>query len=384
MKALYRIAILSFAVGLYVGCSPTKFSMDEGACDDVDGSCIVENGKYTIGPKTLVAGGGKVDILFVNDNSASMSFEQKNLAARFANFVADLDSRKVDYRIAMITTEVSKGGALVPFGSRPYLTSSDADRVSAFNAAIQRPETRACENFIANWFTSYGYTSTPVGVSFDPNSKDPSYSAKYAANCPSGDERGTYTANLAVQKNPSSFIRKDAHLSIIFISDEDVRSGLYKNGISPLENLDQPATLITTVKNSLGTDKWKTLSIHSITVMDSGCLAQQNSQVLGDNPNPATKGFVTGSYGSVYQTFATAGYGKAVSICETNYTSLLGQIRADITDRIQTILFECDSPSDLSLTGTNISYSISGRTLTFASALPTGTTVTYSYKCSSL
>ena len=189
---------------------------------------------------------------------------------------------------------------------------------------------------------------------------------------------------MAVQKNPSSFIRKDAHLSIIFISDEDVRSGLYKNGISPLENLDQPATLITTVKSSLGTDKWKTLSIHSITVTDSGCLTQQNSQELGDSPNPATRGFVTGSYGSIYQTFATAGYGKAVSICATNYTSLLGQIRADITDRIQKILFECDSPSDLSLTGTNIAYSISGRTLTFASPLPTGTTVTYSYKCSSL
>lgn len=387
MKALTRLSFLAFVVGFYVGCSPTKFALDDSKCDDVDGNCIVENGNYSIGPKTIVAGGGKVDILFVNDNSASMSFEQRNLAARFQNFIQDLDSRSVDYRIAMITTDASKGGALVPFGSgRNYLTSKDADRVSAFNSAIQRPETRACENFIANWFTAHGYTSTPVGVAFDPNTKDSTYSSQYKANCPSGDERGTYTANLAIRNNSASFVRKDAHLSVIFISDEDVRSGLYLTGAVQLETLDQPSELIKTVKSTLGDDKWRSLSIHAITVMDSGCLSEQNNQTLGDSPNPATRGFVTGSYGKIYQTFAASGYGRSVSICATNYTSLLGEIRADITNRIQDILLECAGPTDLVVTvsGSPIAYTVSGKTLHFTQALPTGTSVTYSYKCSSL
>ena len=58
MKALTRSILLLLLVGFFVRCSPVKFSLDEGKCEQVGGSCVVENGKYVIGPETVTVGGG--------------------------------------------------------------------------------------------------------------------------------------------------------------------------------------------------------------------------------------------------------------------------------------------------------------------------------------
>lgn len=377
MNKLTRLAMFAFIVGFYVGCSPVKFSLDGSKCQD--SGCIVENGKYSFS-YSATAGRGKVDILIVNDNSASMSFEQARLAPRFNNFIDELDGQGVDYRIAMTTTDVSgsRGGQLISFGSAgSYLTNAMSNRKALFNAAIQRPETLACEKFIANWIRNNGGNLASIETS--------AYSQAYAQNCPSGDERGIYAANLVVNNNPSSFIRNDAHLAIIFLSDEDVRSGLYGNGMS-LESLDQPGSLTTNVKSRLGEDKYKSLSIHAIIVKDgdSSCLAQQNSQTL-DGYSPTT-GLVTGSYGRVYQTFATAGWGVAANICSEDYTSQLGQIRSKISDKLKDIVLQCSNPEELivTLSGSPVSYTVDGKTLKFNQYLSPGTSVHLSYKCTSL
>ncbi len=90
-----------------------------------------------------------------------------------------------------------------------------------FNQTIQRPETLACEKFIANWIRSHGGNTSSI------NSTE--YSQGYAQKLSFGDERGIYAANMVVKNNPSSFIRSDAHLAVIFLSDEDERSGLYND-----------------------------------------------------------------------------------------------------------------------------------------------------------
>lgn len=387
MKTLTKMAAISFFVGLYVGCSPVKFSLDDSKCKD--SGCVVENGKYAFN-YTQTAGRGKVDILIVNDNSASMSFEQARLAPRFRNFIADLDNQKIDYRIAMTTTDVtgSRGGKLIYFKEgTPYLTPTHSDRKTLFDQTIQRPETLACEKFIANWIRNHGGNRRSVDL--------PEYDAQYAQNCPSVDERGVYSANLVVQNNPSSFIRNDAHLAVIFLADEDERSGRYceewdstgkciVNGDMPLDQMDQPNYLINNVKNSLGADKFNSLSVHSIVVKDNSCLQQQNSQVL-DGYSP-TYGLVSGSIGNVYLSFATAGWGVAADICSSDYTSQLGQIRSKITDRIKDIMLNCANPSDLIVTvsGTPVGYYLDGKTLRFNQYLSPGTSVNLSYKCDAL
>jgi len=376
MNALTRLAALSFLVGFYVGCSPVKFALDDSKCKD--NGCIVENGKYSFN-YSATAGRGKVDILIVNDNSASMSFEQARLAPRFNNFISDLDSQNIDYRIAMTTTDVARAdaGSLIQFkAGTPYITANNSDRFSLFNSTIQRPETLACEKFIANWIRNNGGNTGSINTT--------EYAAAYAQNCPSGDERGIFAANLVVNNNPFNFIRSDAHLAIIFLSDEDERSGLYSMGGYSLDQMDQPAYLVNNVKSKLGEDKFNSLSVHAIVVKDQNCLNQQNSQAL-DGYGPTT-GLVTGSIGNVYLTFPNAGWGKAADICSNDYTTQLGQIRSKITERIKDIMLNCSNPSDLVVTvsGNPVSYTLDGKTLKFNQYLAPGTSVNLSYKCSSL
>ncbi|XGC81574.1 hypothetical protein ACES2L_03655 [Bdellovibrio bacteriovorus] len=387
MNSLTRMAALSFLIGLYVGCSPVKFSLDDSKCKD--SGCVVENGKYSFN-YSATAGYGKVDILIVNDNSASMSFEQARLAPRFANFIGDLDSRNIDYRIGMVATDVAGAnkGSLLSFGGSAYLTPQNPDRVNLFNQTIQRPETLACEKFIANWIRNNGGNTSSINGS--------AYSAAYAQNCPSGDERGVYAANLVVNNNPSSFIRGDAHLAIIFLGDEDERSGLYceqydSNGACvkmssqyAFDQMDQPGYLISNIKDKLGADKFNSLSVHAIVVKDQACLNQQNSQAL-DNYAPTT-GLVSGSYGRNFLAFTNQGWGMAADICSSDYTSQLGQIRTKITDRIKDIVLNCSSPTDLIVTvsGSPVSHHLDGKTLKFNQYLAPGTSVTLSYKCESL
>lgn len=378
MFTFTRAATLSFLIGLYVGCSPVKFNLDDSKCKE--NGCIVVDGKYSFN-YTATAGYGKVDILIVNDNSASMSFEQARLAPRFANFIGDLDSRNIDYRIGMTTTDVSgagplQGGNLISFSGNPYLTPKISNRVALFNQEIQRPETLACEKFIADWIRNNGGSASATNR--------PGYAAAYAQNCPSGDERGIYAANLVVKNNPNSFIRSDAHLAVIVVSDEDERSGLYGNAGYYLEDYDQPGTLVNNVKNTLGADKYNSFSVHAIVVKDQACLNQQNSQIL-DGYAP-TAGLVSGSIGTVYLTFPNAGWGKVADICSSDYTSQLGQIRSKITDNIKDILLSCSNPQDVVVTvgGSNVGYTMSGKTLKLNSALTAGTTVNLSYKCTSL
>lgn len=395
MKSLMQFMAASFILGVYVGCSPVKFSLDEDKCSSGDG-CIVENNLYTF-DEVKEPAIGKVDVLIVNDNSASMSFEQKGLASRFQGFIQALEAKNADYRIAMTTTDVHvsgdgndprpingngtlQNGNLISFGGYAYLTKAVSNRVSLFNSAVVRPETAQCESFIANWIRAYGKDSV------DSSSE---YARQYKVNCPSGDERGVYAATLAIESNPSSFIRSDAHLAVIFLSDEDVRSQLYNYASYGLANYDQPATLISKFQSKYGTSKG--LSVHAITVKDAACLAEQNNQVLGNPAVEATRGFVQGTYGSIYQTFPNRNWGKSVSICSLNYTNEIGAISTDIMERSNSIALKCSAPVDLVLSiapGSSIStmpaWTRDGKLIKFSSVLPAGIKVRTTYKCSKL
>lgn len=377
MNTLTKLSLISFTLGVYVGCSPTNFNLDDSKCKDE--GCVVESGEYSFN-YTEQAGRGKVDILIVNDNSASMSTEQSQLALRFSTFIQELDNQSIDYRIGMTTTDVSgaKGGQLLSFPSgKKYLSSDDSNRAQSFAATIQREETLKCEKFIADWIRANNGNVSSINSN--------AYASAYSKNCPSGDERGIYAANLIVENNPSSFIRSNSHLAVIFIADEDVRSGLYNNSSDfALAEKDQPNTLIQKVKSKYGNDKFNSMTVHSIIVKDNACLATQNAQML-DNYQP-TKSLVSASIGTIYKMFETSNWGKSVDICSSDYTSQLGQIRSYISSHIKDIVLKCSSPKDLVVTvsGSNVNYTLSGKTLKFSTTLNPGTNVNLSYKCKSL
>lgn len=357
-----------------VACAPAIFDRPV----DCGEGCIRvnERGVKQLEYKTKVSG-GIVDILFVNDNSGSMSFEQNQIAARFSTFLTSLDSQAIDYRIAITTTDISganngprainqngalQDGNLIKFGNGAYfLENSTASKQSLFNTAIRRQETAQCE--------SYLNTVSP-GSTAD--------AAAYLANCPSPDERGIFAANLTVEKNPSGFLRgSQAHFAIVFLTDEDVRSSQYDKGITyDLKSQDMPQTLIENVRTRYS---GKSLSMHSIIVrpgsLKSGLSASTAAERIynvirpdyqieqanrpvnlfnsGDisclNSQGQQTNNVGGSYGYLYALAARMTNGVEGNICASDYGSQLQAIGTNLGTRGREITLACANPTILEL-----------------------------------
>ncbi|WP_413288683.1 hypothetical protein [Bdellovibrio sp. HCB337] len=376
-------------VCIYVGCSPVNFTKDEelNRCQNSGKNCITLDGwDHFEDPISIRE--GLVDVLIVNDNSASMSFEQTQLAARLSGFVQKLEDQKADYRIAITTTDISNSGnparainqsgalqdgRLIKFPNGEYFLTKASGTLQQkdtwFKQTLQRPETASCELFIKNNYGKAGYD------------------AAYSANCPSGDERGIYAANMVVRNNPNSFIRKDAHLAIIVLADEDERSQLYwynqqNPGTYPgfdLEALDQPQALVSASRAAYGGGKL--VSIHSMIVLDENCKRTQGNQLVVNG-----LGTVSGSYGLIYKQASDMTRGVVGDICSSDYTSKLGEISTNILDRKNSVPLACSNPSNLQVTisAPGITYSVSGSELKFSAQLPAGTVGKVKYSCKSL
>lgn len=375
MRWPVQIIVIAALAGVYAACAPVAFEKDV----DCGPSCVrvTENGTKQV-EYTVKATGGKVDILFVDDNSGSMSFEQNNIASRFSSFIAALDKKFVDYRIGIITTDVSdpsnnpprtinrngalQDGRLIEFSAGLfYLEPGTPNKATLFSNSIRRNETLQCESYLRTKPTT-GQTSV-----------------EYRQNCPSPDERGIHAASMTVESNPSSFIRTDSQMAIVFLSDEDVRSQLYSYATSyRLSDRDLPQNLIASVQaRFIG----KSLSMHSIIVRpgqlktgytaadvaqkisqvitgynqvnnankpenfflasqaDVACLKQQNSQTNG----------VSGSYGYLYFLAAQMTGGVVGNICASDYGSQLSAIGLNIGEKINRIELACENPKVLEL-----------------------------------
>ena len=228
---------------------------------------------------------GMVDIVFVVDNSSSMAKEHRSIAKQLRSFLNQI--RDVQYHIAVITTDISSSpdnpvrnayyqdGRFISIGGRMFLTNESLGEnpskavVADFKQAVTREETTRCD--------------TRRQPKASGNKYDRFYEGESGAiECPSHDERGIYALNLAIE-NPAhrSFFRKGAHLMVIFLSDEDVRSSedyINQTGFDhyALEDYDYPEILVQRVYELFGPTK--SLSAHSIIIPpgDSQCLEEQN------------------------------------------------------------------------------------------------------------
>lgn len=382
--------ILGSVVGSLIACSPTKFDV-QSPCSSSDESCVTENG-YTTYVTNFKVGAGKVDILFVDDNSASMSGTQKKLAAKFAGFIQNLDNKEIDYNIAITTTDLgSVNNPLVSFSNgNKVLKKSDSNRVALFNSGIVRSETVDCENFMKSSYYTYG-------PSFQTSTY---YNQNYYKYCPSNDERGIYMAYQAVSTNASSFIRPDAHLNVIVISNEDVRSSLYRNtqyaSSYALTEKDK-ATGFTAMMDSKYPNKfWK---FNSIITKDDSCAQEQRSSFVDKNGQPikdASGNYVIGSnLGYEYAALSSSAAkdidgnpvprGQNLSICASDYTSYFTNIAANIAESARLMMLKCnptEAPivTDMNGNNLNIPYTWTGSQIKFNQGSE-GIQFKVTYKC---
>jgi hypothetical protein len=134
-----------------------------------------------------LAKNGDVDILWVIDDSGSMADNQTALANNFSSFINSFLLKDVDFKMSITTTDGSskKNGLMV----------CDPAKLG-YSAAIANKTT----------FIDYFKKCVKVGTAG------------------SGMEQGLKTAKSFMDRYSSSFLRKDAYLAIVFISDEEDQS----------------------------------------------------------------------------------------------------------------------------------------------------------------
>ena len=146
-----------------------------------------------------------VDILFVVDNSGSMSSNQTNLKNNFDDFMAVFVSAGVDYHVALITTDQSEfvGSVITTASSDPITEFTDqVDLIGYSGSPIEK----------GLWFA---YESTSSGGDASPGSS-------------------------------TGFFRSSAKLVVVYVSDEpDIStSSTYGGGSSTLTPSDYSAQLL--------------------------------------------------------------------------------------------------------------------------------------------
>jgi hypothetical protein len=208
------VAILGGVVGLLAACgsesAPSQFGSSSG--NDGDGGPSGIFGGGDSGPEPPAVECRKMDIVFVIDNSQSMKEEQENLGKNFPEFVKVINEYKtakgelLDYRVAITSTDdqgnnkwdqgrFTKSYGPVPGlscnpgpNNNPWLVREDADIGAYFSCRAQ------------------------LGTS-GANTERPLQAAKLALTDRIQD--GTNTMN------GESFVREDALLALVIITDED-------------------------------------------------------------------------------------------------------------------------------------------------------------------
>lgn len=200
---------------------------------------------------------GKIDVLWVMDDSGSMSDEQAALAFNFDAFINDFIDRQTDFRMAITTTDTStssKAGAL----KGQILTSADA---------------QADENQFKEDFKDY----IQVGING------------------SGNEKGLKGSTSFLGKHHQNFLREDAYLIVVYVSDEEDNSensvATYLNTLRSYKSNAGLVKAYSIVNTETTSDHWESIGSRYISVSNqtSGTVSnikndfyQSLSQMGGD------------------------------------------------------------------------------------------------------
>lgn len=200
------------AAGVFVGCGPTDYGQDPGTGGSDASAGGPDARQQPPGPDEFAdamptQACNKMDILFVVDNSGSMLEEQVNLAANFPGFIQVLDAfdTELDYRVGVTTTGRDYSWTLdSPLGPLPS-SQTGGDN----GALLQR-----C-----------GMTRRWV------ERGDPTPGDTFSCAAQVGDQGPAMEMPLAVIKQAFSeriadgtnatFLREDALLAIVVLTDED-------------------------------------------------------------------------------------------------------------------------------------------------------------------
>jgi hypothetical protein len=215
----------------------------------------------------------QVDILLVVDNSCSMQDEQDKLSQGFDAFVEFFDVADVDYQIGITTTDMQDPNA-------------SGRLVGAQDERIIRRETPDAEQLFRD--------NVRVGVNGSPF------------------ERGFDAARAALTDQldgpNEGFIREDALLSIIFVSDEEDASA------GPVNTMVDQFRMLKGERDRDSFNASVLVGIDPVTGEPADCGRDP------DDPN------VGAAAGERYADLASQTHGVVASICEDEFNDIVGRM----------------------------------------------------------
>lgn len=238
---------------------------------------------------------GAVDILLVIDNSCSMQPYQDKLSTNFDSFLTFFVEGNVDYRIGVTTTTAGDP----PEADGQYCTQSDVNAVPAPGELVRN------QVIDSSTVDASGIFADLVNV----------------GTCGSGYEMGLESAVNVLENTNNPFLREEAYLSVIFVSDEQDGSPL---GVNNYINR------MRSVKDSLARDVF---NASSLVVEDTAlCSAEQVASGA--------------TVGSRYIDFAEQSNGLVENICGQDFASIVTDLSLN-SSRLNDTFFLTKKP-DLS------------------------------------
>jgi hypothetical protein len=229
----FHVILLGSGLAL-AACGPNDRGSDDIAGDDSAGDDSA--GDDSAGDDTTNPPAARcqaMDIVFVVDDSGSMTEEQSNLAANFPQFAQVLDNYEVapgqplDYRVALTTTGRTITTTVVLGSGLPEIPITEQGDNGAFRAECGSPK---------RWIDR---TDGNLGSTL-------ACRANVGTNGPGAAEMPLYAGMLGlsdriVDHTNEGFLRDDALLAVVMITDEDDCSRTDDNiTMGPTENICAP------------------------------------------------------------------------------------------------------------------------------------------------
>ncbi len=230
----------------------------------------------------------RVDILWVVDNSLSMSDEQAEVADKFGDFIDNIESSGMDFHIGVINTDmddpVSGRGQML--GDTAYITPDTPDYIAEFQSRVQ------------------------VGVEGSDREKGI-------------DAAITALTEPLISSTNAGFLREDSTLSIIYVSDENDctdRGALdgYTEAQTCYDHSDELVPILDLI------DEYETLKEGTT---DRLLVSAIVGPEISENCDGAVPGFR-------YHTMAEAFGGLKSSICQSSFASIMEQLGLQVSGEL--------------------------------------------------
>lgn len=160
--------------------------------------------------------GQMVDILFVVDDSGSMSEEQANLAQNFDALFQEAENWGTDFQMGVVTTDIDKTSVAGKLQGNPKIVTTGPSAETQFKDNVQVGDsgTGAQES---------GLEAANLALSMPLIYEGTNTSCAVDSDCDSYGTGLTCVSGKCVGWN-AGFLRKDAALEVVFVSDEEDQS----------------------------------------------------------------------------------------------------------------------------------------------------------------